>query len=356
MCSYEQHRRPLLPWKTRLSVFLLGAITDASLRRDGTVNRRYFRFLDSIGFKKSSDLKPREGVITSDITVDPSRNLWFRLYIPQSQSRSQLSSQSGSQPVVVFFHGGGFVFLYPDFKVYDDVCRRFARDLPAVVVSVNYRLAPEHPYPAQYDDGFDVLKFLDDQKHILPENADISRCFLAGDSAGANLAHHVAKRACQSEFTRLKVVGVVSIQPFFGGEERSKSEIELAGIDVIVTTKRSDWMWKAFMPAADDDHNPIIIMDRDHEVINVSGPNADPNLPNLEDFPATMVVVAGFDSLKDWQTRYYEWLKKSGKEAYLVEYPNMIHGFYIFPELAESGQLISDTKHFIHTQCSKLLN
>ncbi|KAL6576143.1 putative carboxylesterase 18 [Orobanche hederae] len=338
--------RPTLPWKTRVSIFVLNTVTAASIRPDGTVNRRIFRFLESAGLKAPPNPKPRHGVRTSDITVDSSRNLWFRLFVPDSHSGSE-SDPDHPLPVVVFFHGGGFVYLSPDFKGYDDVCRRFAREVPAVVVSVNYRLAPEHRYPAQYDDGFDVLRFIDDQGrgHVLPANADVSRCFLAGDSAGGNLAHHVAKRACVSKFNHLKVIGVVAIQPFFGGEERTDSEMNLAGVDVIVSMTRTDWMWKAFMPPG--------ATDRDHEVINVSGPRA-ADISGL-DFPTTMVVVAGFDSLKDRQTRYYEWLKSSGKEAYLVEYPNMIHAFYIFPELPESGQLISNTKQFIHNQCSKVV-
>lgn len=138
---------------------------------------------------------------------------------------------------------------------------------------------------------------------------------------------------------------MVAIQPFFGGTERTKSEIELEGVDVIVSMSKTDWMWKAFMP-------PGSAMDLDHPVINVSGPNA-ADISDL-DFPATMVVVAGFDSLKDRQIRYYQWLKNSGKEAYLVEYPNMIHAFYVFPELPESAHLISDIKQFVHKRCSTL--
>ncbi|KAL3655658.1 hypothetical protein CASFOL_000054 [Castilleja foliolosa] len=335
-------QRPQLPWKTRITLFLLNTVTDASIRPDGTVNRRLYRLLDSAGLKTPPNPNHRGGVKTSDITLDPSRNLWFRLFVPTPRSEPD-----PRLPVIFFFHGGGFVYLAPDFKAYDYVCRRFAREIPAVVVSVNYRLAPEHRYPAQYDDGFDVLSFLDNQSHILPANADLSRCFLAGDSAGANLAHHVAKRACDYKFNHLKVIGLVSIQPFFGGEERTKSEIELDGVDVIVSTSRTDFMWNAFM-------QPGSGMDRDHEVINVSGPRA-ANISKL-DFPATMMVVAGFDSLKDRQMRYYEWLKNSGKEAYLVEYPNMIHAFYIFPELPESGQLISSTKQFVLSQCSKAVD
>ncbi|MFS7944869.1 putative carboxylesterase [Helianthus anomalus] len=67
-----------------------------------------------------------------------------------------------------------------------------------------------------------------------------------------------------------------------------------------------------------------------------------------------MVVVAGFDILRDWQIRYYEWLKKSGKEAYLMDYPNMFHAFYLFPELPESDQLILEVKDFIQKVLNKV--
>lgn len=333
MDNEKAQLRPALPLKTRISLFFLNAVTDASCRSDGTINRRLFSMTEYLGsMRVPATAKSRNGVKTSDVTADPSRDLWLRIFVPDN------ANQIEKLPVMVFFHGGGFVYLSPDFKPYDVVCRRFARKVPAVVVSVNYRLAPEHRYPAQYDDGFDVLKFLEEQRHILPENADVSRCFLAGDSAGGNLAHHVAVRASRTpfEFEHLKVVGVVAIQPFFGGEERTKSEFELAGVDEIVTLKRTDFMWKALLPDAD----------RDHPVINVSGPNAD-DLSEVDNLPATMVVVAGFDSLKDWQMKYYEWLRNSGKEAYLVEFPNMIHAFYIFPELPDSALLISHIKDFI---------
>ncbi|KVI11740.1 Alpha/beta hydrolase fold-3 [Cynara cardunculus var. scolymus] len=287
-----------LPWKTRILLWVLSAVTEAARRKDGTVNRRLIKFFD---YRSPPTSKPRNGVKTYDVVVDPARKLWFRVFLPIQHAVEDL-------PVIVFFHGGGFVFLSPDMKFYDDVCRRFARKLPAIIVSVDYRLAPEHPYPAQHDDCFDVLKFLDDDQEngskSLPENVNISRCFLVGDSAGGNLAHHVAQRACEFNFHRLKVIGVVAIQPFFGGMERTDSEIELEGTP-LVSLKRTDWYWKSFMPAGEG-------YDRGHPIINVSGPKA-VDISNM-DIPATMVVVGGFDALKDWQRRYYEWVKNSGKE------------------------------------------
>ncbi|GMI93159.1 carboxyesterase 18 [Hibiscus trionum] len=323
-----------LPLKTRVFISLLSTVTDAACRSDGSVNRRLLRFLD---YQVSPKPKPTNSVSTSDTTVDASRNLWFRLFSPSLPSDTLL-------PLVVFFHGGGFTFLSPASQAYDAVCRRFARKLSAFVVSVNYRLAPEHTYPSQYEDGFDVLKFLNDNRDaILPENADLSRCFLAGDSAGGNIAHNVAVRACKEELGTLKLRGVVCIQPFFGGEERTEAELELVGAP-LVSVPRTDFCWKALLPKGS--------RNRDHPAVNVSGPNAE-NIAGL-DFPATMLVVAGFDPLKEWQRRYYEWLKASGKEAILIEYPSMMHAFYIFPELPESSHLIMQIKDFMTNSCSKL--
>ncbi|KAL1819420.1 hypothetical protein DCAR_0415686 [Daucus carota subsp. sativus] len=318
-----------LPYKTRLIIWTITTLNDAAIRRDGTTNRRFLNF---INIKAPANPNPVKNVKTYDITVDPSRNLWFRVFEPVLED-----PQDAQLPVIVFFHGGGFTILSPDSMTYDAVCRRFARKVGAVVVSVNYRLSPEHRYPAQYEDGFDVLEFLDGDRKVLPECANVSWCFLAGDSAGGNLAHHVGKKACEANFSRVKVVGVVAIQPFFGGQERTESE--KMKNQIFITTKRTDWAWKAFMPDGD----------RDHEVINVSGPNA-ADITKIKDFPATLVFVGGLDILQDWQRKYYEWLKKSGKEAYLVEYPNMIHAFYVFPEFPESTMLITEVRDFVQKQ------
>nr|WIV69117.1 PUCXE40 protein [Pyrus ussuriensis] len=231
-----------LPWRTRVSLYLLSKVTDAARRADGTVNRRLMNILD---FKSpATPAAPVRGVTSSDVTVDPARKLRFRLFVPQTTSPTP-----SHLPVVVFFHGGGFTFLSPASFVYDVVCRKFARKIPAVVVSVDYRLCPEHRYPSQYDDGFDVLTFLDQNDDVLPKNADRSRVFFAGDSAGANLAHHVAVRAAREKdrFRVVKPVGLISIQPFFGGEERVESEIRLHGAP-LVSVARTDWLWKVFLP------------------------------------------------------------------------------------------------------------
>ncbi|XP_008786455.2 probable carboxylesterase 18 [Phoenix dactylifera] len=328
---------PPLPWKTRFFISVLSAVTDVSRRSDGTVNRRLLSFLEP---RSPASSQPVAGVRTADITVDSSRNLWFRLFVPAA------AAAAGRIPLIVFFHGGGFAFLSPDGRAYDVVCRRICRKVNAVIASVNYRLSPEHRCPAPYEDGEDVLRFLDGGGLARSDPAaaglvDLSSCFLAGDSAGGNIAHHVARRwAAGGEWKTLRLGGLVAIQPFFGGEERTEAEIRLKGAP-LVSTRRTDWLWRAFLPEG---------ADRDHEVVNVFGPRA----AALEErYPAAMVVVGGFDPLQDWQRRYYEGLRARGKEARLVEYPDAIHAFYVFPELKESGNLIAKIADFVEEHRNK---
>nr|XP_043619688.1 probable carboxylesterase 18 [Erigeron canadensis] len=326
-----------LPWGTRIFLRLLGILTDIVSRKDGTVNRRFMSYFES---KIPPTLKPVDGLKTYDVVLNPTFKTWFRVYLPTEFSVEDL-------PVLVFYHGGGFSYMAANSKVYDDLCRNMATKMQVIVISVEYRLAPEFPHPAQYDDGIDALKYLDVEENRLKcslQNANFSRCFVAGDSAGGNLVHHVVQRACVTSFKHLKVIGLLAIQPFFGGIEQTNSEKELDEQVPILTVKRTNWFWDVFMPEGKDH-------DRDHASINVSGPNAIDITKFV--FPTTMVVVSKFDILHDWQKKYYEWLLKSGKEVELVEYPNMFHDFVCFPELPEADQLIFQMKEFIYKVFNK---
>lgn len=137
----------------------------------------------------------------------------------------------------------------------------------------------------------------------------------------------------------MRVVGLIAIQPFFGGKERTESETRLSK-GLVLSLGQTDWYWKTFLPEGSD---------RDHAAANVFGPESKDVLGVK--FPATIVFVGGFDLLQDWQRRYYEGLKKSGKEAYLIEYPNSFHGFYAFPELKESSFFVKEVRDFIEKLC-----
>ncbi|XP_073007493.1 probable carboxylesterase 18 [Typha latifolia] len=326
---------PPMPWWLRLSISLASAITDAASRRNGTVNRRLLRFLDP---PLPATPEPSRGVRSVDLTVDPSIDLWIRVFSPSTDPGDRL-------PVVVFFHGGGFAFCTAASRAYNEVCRRISLHTHTVVVSVNYRLSPEHPHPAPYDDGLAVLRFLDSgglDSAVADAALDLSSVFLSGDSAGGNIAHHVACRytGAGSGWNRVKLVGLVAIQPFFGGEERTPAEIRLRGAP-LVSVERTDWVWKAFLPKGSD---------RNHPAAHVTAQAAE---IEAEWYPPTMVVIGGFDPLQDWQRGYCEMLKEKGKEVRVVEYPNAIHAFYAFPEFEETPKILEEIKDFIHTHRSK---
>ena len=246
-------------------------------------------------------------------------------------------------PVLVYFHGGGFALLSAASAPYDAMCRRFCRELGAVVVSVNYRLAPEHRCPAAYDDGVDVLRYL--ASTGLPGISvpvDFSRCFLAGDSAGGNIAHHVARRWTASTTSSespppsnpIRLAGIILVQPYFGGEERTDAELRLDGKAPVLTMRGSDWAWTAFLPEG---------ADRNHPAAHVTDENA-----GLDDgFPPAMVVIGGLDLLQDWQRRYTDVLRRKGKAVRVVEYPEAIHAFFFFPVLPDSGRLVTEMKAFM---------
>ncbi|TVU25974.1 hypothetical protein EJB05_28497, partial [Eragrostis curvula] len=329
---------PPMPWRTRLAVLAAGYLTDATARADGTVNRRLLNFLDR-GVPASA--APRNGVASRDVVIDPAVPLRARLFVPcpAGAVADAAAGPSAPVPVVVFFHGGGFAYLSPASPSYDAACRRIARYTGAAVLSVDYRRSPEHKFPAAYDDGFAALRFLDDPtNHPVP--LDAARCFVAGDSAGGNIAHHVARRYAlsHSSFTTLRLVGLLAIQPFFGGEERTPAELRLDGAP-IVSVARADWMWRAFLPPG---------ADRTHEAADAraSSPAAAAGIDSPH-FPPATVVVGGYDPLQDWQRRYAETLRAKGKEVRVLEYPDAIHAFYLFPEFADAKDLMLRIKDLV---------
>ncbi|KAF2297262.1 hypothetical protein GH714_020233 [Hevea brasiliensis] len=281
-----------IPWKARIPLFIFSTAVSASCRPNFTVNRRLWSFFD---FKVPASQTPQNGVKTSDIIIDASRDLWFRLYVPSS------ASNTTSSPTIIYMHGGGFCFFTADSIATEMCCQRLASELEAIIVSVNYRLAPEHRFPCQYEDCFDILKFIDENFGCLPPSADPN-------------------------------------QSIFRGEERTESEIRLVGTPVL-NVKLADWFWKAFLPDGSD---------RDHPAANVFGPKSD-NISGVK-FPAMLLVIGGFDTLQDWQRKYYQWMKKEGKQVYLVEYPNAIHGFCGFPDLPEYSLFFKEMKDFVKKQ------
>uniref|UniRef100_A0A0E0LAV7 Alpha/beta hydrolase fold-3 domain-containing protein n=1 Tax=Oryza punctata TaxID=4537 RepID=A0A0E0LAV7_ORYPU len=171
---------------------------------------------------------------------------------------------------------------------------------------------------------------------------DLSACFLAGDSAGGNIAHHVAQRWTSTppppSDNPVHLAGVILLEPYFGGEERTKAERALEGVAPVVNIRRSDRWWRAFLPEG---------ADRNHPAAHVTG-DAGPEPELQEAFPPAMVVVGGLDPLQDWDRRYAGMLRQKGKVVRVVEFPEAIHAFYFFPELAgDIRKLVDEIRAFV---------
>ncbi|KAF0908547.1 hypothetical protein E2562_026335 [Oryza meyeriana var. granulata] len=167
------------------------------------------------------------GVTSKDVVIDAKSGLAVRLYMPGDVPRCK------KLPVVVYFHGGGFVVH----SAFSDVHSRFLNALVAaagvVAVSVDYRLSPEHPLPAAYDDAWTALGWTlascsaSSPEPWLAEHGDAARLFVVGDSAGANIAHNVTMRARKDGLPGAggaRIEGMVLLHPFFRGGELVASE------------------------------------------------------------------------------------------------------------------------------------
>ncbi|RCV18186.1 hypothetical protein SEVIR_3G287900v4 [Setaria viridis] len=337
MAGSDSARRkpPSLPWTVRIQTTAFALVH----RVDGSIRRSLF----SLGDRKKRATPrpdPSEFVRSADVGIDASLGIWARVF---SFSPSAVAAADIPYPVVVFFHGGGFTLLSAASRTYDSFCRRLCREVGAVVVSVNYRLAPQHRFPAAYDDGVAALRYLDGTDlpaDLVPVPVDLSSCFLAGDSSGGNMVHHVAQRwasmsAAASPPLRLRLAGAILIQPFFGGEERTVAELAFDKACRTLSMARADHYWREFLPEG---------ATRDHPAARVCGEGVE----LAGTFPPAMVAVGGFDLLKDWHARYVDTLRRKGKMVRVVEYPDAFHGFYAFPELADSGKFMDDMKLFVN--------
>ncbi|KAK1289427.1 putative carboxylesterase 8 [Acorus calamus] len=196
--------------------------------------------------------------LSRDVPLNPTRQTHLRLYLPHP-----LPSPPTKLPVLLYIHGGGFILFSAASAPFDVTCARLSSHLPALVVSLDHRLAPEHPLPAAYDDAVDALLWLRDAADPwVRDHADLARCFVLGTSSGGNVAFRAGMSARP---LGLNVAGVILDQPFYGGVERTESEVKMRD-DRIVPLVVADLMWCFALPdGADRDHeycNPDVMMGR----------------------------------------------------------------------------------------------
>eukprot|EP00257_Ricinus_communis_P020632 XP_015579904.1 probable carboxylesterase 15 isoform X1 [Ricinus communis] len=278
-------------------------------------------------------------VLWKDCLFDPVHNLHLRLYKPAS------SSSSTKLPVFYYIHGGGFCIGSRTWPNCQNYCFKLALDLQAVIISPDYRLAPENRLPAAIEDGFMAMKWLQAQALSeeadtwLSEVADFSKVFISGDSAGGNIAHNLAVRlgAGSPELSPVRVKGYVLLAPFFGGMVRSVSEVE-GPQDAFLNWELIDRFWRLSIPIGDT---------TDHPLVNPFGPYSQSlELVNLDPI---LVIMGESDLLKDRAKDYAERLKAWGKKIEYVGFEGKQHGFFtIDPNSEASNKLMLLIKSFIN--------
>ena len=240
----------------------------------------------------------------------PSGAIPARIYTP-----TKLRQANGLAPCLVFFHGGGWVI--GDLDSHDVVCRKLAHEAELIVISVDYRLAPEHKFPAAVDDAITATKWIAGNAQRL--GIDATRLMVGGDSAGGNLAAVVALSARDGNGPA--IAGQVLIYPAtdFAMTHPSHREPETS---ILLTHTVIKWF-------------------RDHYLNSLADGRdwrASPARANtLAGLPPAYVMTAGADPLRDEGNEYAERLKASGVAVTFRTYPGQFHGFFTMGKLLQQA-------------------
>ncbi|KAK8930695.1 putative carboxylesterase 2 [Platanthera zijinensis] len=252
---------------------------------------------------------PATGVATKRVVIDPITPVSACLYLPPN-----LQASSGAVPLLLYFHGGAFCIQSAFSPTYHPHLTALAARANLLVVSVDYRLAPEHPLPAAYDDCWAAINWAFSRADPwLADHGDLRRVFLAGDSAGANIAHRMALRAGAEGTGPFE--GMALVHPYFWGSEAIVGETEDVGMRA--------WMaglWRAVCGGAKGLDEKWIDPAKEEEkaVMRMA-------------CRRVMVCVAERDLMRARGRAYWEMLKRSqwGGEAEIMETKAEGHVFHL---------------------------
>ena len=224
---------------------------------------------------------------------------------------------SGPFPVLVFFHGGGWVVC--DIDTHDPVCRSLARAAECIVVSVDYRLAPEHKFPAAANDCYAATQWVMNNATLI--NGDPDRVAVGGDSAGGNLAAVVALMARDRGGPAL--VFQLLVYPVTDYYTPGTPSYQQNADGYFLTRDDMVWFWNHYLNGEADVANPYACPLR---------------AASLAGLPSALVITAEFDPLRDEGEMYAARLRESGVAAKLVRYDGMIHGFFSMAGVLDQGK------------------
>lgn len=255
--------------------------------------REAFRAL-AVGGRPAEAVVP-VGAVEDRTVPGPAGDLPARVYRPGTE---------GALPTVVLFHGGGWVI--GDLDTHDNMARSICRDCDAVVISVDYRLAPEAPFPAAVEDAVAATRWAAEH---LDELGGSEVLAVAGDSAGGNLAAVVAQQLRDSAGPSLAAQLLVYPATDVPGEYPSREE---NGEGYFLDVPTMEWFMEQYASGVD----------------NLTDPRLSPlQAASLEGLPPAVVVTAEYDPLRDEGAAYAKALSAAGVQVDYREFDGMIHGF-----------------------------
>ncbi|WP_424767558.1 alpha/beta hydrolase [Paenibacillus sp. sgz302251] len=265
-------------------------------------------------FPKPEMEKSPHVITNSRIIPGPAGELMVKIYEPADRPGTSL-------PALLWIHGGGYVLGHPDSD--DALCERFVMEAGCMVVSVDYRLAPEHPYPAAIDDCYAALKWTADSAGEL--NIDLNRIAIAGASAGGGLT------AALSLVARDKGGPAVSFQmplyPMIDHRNVTPSSHEITASNAIWNRDRNIAGWSMYLG--------------EHAAGEISPYAAPARAESYAGLPPTYTCVGQLDPFRDETMEYVTRLAQAGVDVEFHLYPGCVHGFEaLFPQ-AEISQLAS---------------
>ena len=267
---------------------------------------------------------PLIGAVRQISIPGPAGKIPARVYTPEGE---------GPYPLLLFFHGSGFVLL--DLDTHDLICRQLCAGAHCTVVSVDYRLAPEHPFPAAPDDCLAATRWV--AAHAAELGGDPTRMALAGDSAGACLVAVTALRIRDEGGPALR--GQLLFYPVtdYPAPLTSTQQAFAAGYGLTLACLR--WYWSQYLPDAAHAANPW------------ASPLRALSLANL---PPTMIMTAEYDVLRDEGDRYFERLREDQVPAQLRRCLSMNHGFLKYVGiLDEATKAMTQATTWLRTMLAK---
>ncbi|KAI5661062.1 hypothetical protein M9H77_20385 [Catharanthus roseus] len=268
--------------------------------KDGRVER----FFDSPIVPASNDHQSTGAAVRSkDVVISPENKVSARLFLPNSVEKDE------KLPILIYFHGGAFAIESAFSSQYHSYVSSVVVEAKILAVSVEYRLAPENPLPACYEDAWAALNWVISHaknRHLGPDpwitdHADFSRIFVAGDSAGGNIAHDtVARASTEGIEDGVKILGMILAHPYFGSGEIEK-------------------IWEVICSDSKGPEDPRL------------NPMAHPDLLLKLKCSKVLIFIAEKDFIRERGQIYYEALKNSGwsGELGIIESEGEEHCFHL---------------------------